>query len=310
MHYVAQLTDHRGKTRLTLRDYDALQTGGYALVIDGFAEPPVCHRDGQRQTLTQDEFDALAKLVRKPGAALAPRADLFGGRSASNNAAIRRFEKARQKVEPVRPRRGGIFRTIGDGDESRYAFQPSSAFKFCLIERLESPMPLSLIDLIAGASTVPWALPTDAPSMPSYTSAAMSMAITDWPELPAEPPFNLTAVQAPPVEGMHVRVRSLAVEARHVRARVTIRNNTSEPRTIAYFTLHVGDRSWKAVRYRQHMSRRRGSLWKAPTFTSHEHVVVSGNASVSGLLLFPRPKVEGDVEATVRPHVLVQQIAH
>lgn len=106
---VARITYREGKTEaLTLDDYKALRFEDYAWVLDGLAAPPLCHHEGASTRLKPAEFRALAKLVRSPGVALPPSGGLFEGRSASNESAIRRFEAARSKVEPLRPRGGRV----------------------------------------------------------------------------------------------------------------------------------------------------------------------------------------------------------
>ncbi len=297
--YFARTIDHERRGRdITHAEYKALLGEEYAWVLDGTTNPPLCHRGKIRVPLKPAEFKALAMLIVKRGEELKPMEDLFGGESGSRKSAIKRFEVGREKVEPKpRPRGGGVFRTIGSGEARRFVFEPDADLKYCLIERAPVQVPSAT------------AAPARSRGLPPVDEAvALLHAVRSGAAQakPSRPAFTLTPIQAPDIEGIRVHVRSFALRGRHVRAIVTVTNRTTEPKVVSYFTLHVGDRSWKAFRHEARLSRR--PRLRATALSSHEQLVVSGNRAAMGILLFPRPRVEGDVEAQVRPHVVLQPV--
>jgi len=301
--YIACLTDREGKTKhLTLDDYKALRFEEYTWVLDGLAEPPICHRDGSHLKLRPAEFRALAKVVRSRGAALAPRSSLFEGLSSSNESAIRRFEKAREKVEPGQHRGGGAFRTVGDKEDRRYSFQPDPELKYCLVERLDPPVQLDSQGGVATGSPARWSLPDF-----SVLHSILALPASAEQLKPIGPVHKLIPKPAPPVEGITVLVHRLSLVGRHARARVTVSNATYEPKFVGYFTLHVGENSSRAVRYRPG-SRRRGAFSRARAYLEPEMLVVRARRAVVGFLFFRTPRLGGDTEASIRPHVVRTQV--
>jgi hypothetical protein len=293
--YVACLADRQRKDRyLTLNDYETLPFQDYAWVIDGFLVPPVCHRDGSRVKLTLAEFTALAKLVRRPGVAMEPRRELFEG-SNSVDSAIRRFEKARKKVEPRGARRDErSFCAVRHGEEMRYVFQPSHELRYCLVERLDP-----------GVSVSPRGVETSglqaAPPPRSWTAFDLSAFLPRGEQVKRKAECHLIPKPTPAVEGIRVHVRAFSFVGRYVRARVNVSNATSEPKFVSYFTLHVGETSSRAVRCKP--SNRRPGLSRA-THLEPVMLVVDAHRAVAGSLFVSRVRVTGDGEATVRPHVV------
>jgi hypothetical protein len=294
------MIDHEGPERgITRAEYKVLRAKEYAWVLDGLTNPLLCLRGKIHVPLKADEFKALALLIVRRDEVLKPKEDLFGDEQLTRKTAIKRLEVARRKVEPKARRGGGVFRTIGSGEARCFMFDPDPDLKYCLIERLDPKVP---VPLAAGnVSARSWGLPPDADRL-----SAVALDFLHAHAKLSEPAYKLTPLQAPDVEGIRVRVHSFAVLGRHVHARVTVTNQTPEPKVVASFRLYVGDRHWKAIRHEARLSRRRRV--RATALNSHEQLVVSGNRAAIGVLVFPRPQVEGDVEAQVRPRVVLQRV--
>jgi len=264
-------------------------------VIDGFRVPPVCYRDGDHVELKSAEFAALAKLVRLTRLALKPK-DLFEG-SNSDQSAIRRFEEARRKIEPAAPRGQGSFRSIRDGEEKRYVFQPGRGLRYCLVERLDEPVvQVALRDPRANSARVDgrWAPFDLAAFLPQGGLARRA------------PTIKLVSKPGPVVEGIRVHVRLFAFIGQYVRAHVTVSNTAPEPKFVSHFTLHVGEDASRAVRCRPSNRRR---LVGSTVHLEPELLPVHGRGSVSGSLFFPRPRVLDETAAAIRPHVVSLPVA-
>lgn len=292
------MTDAEGESRVDRKRYEALlrRVADYDWIMDGVAVPPVVRRGRNQTTLTSEEFEVLARLIRKRGARV-PFSEVkkvFG--SMSDTTAEKRFNGARAKVEPFsgdkkETRASRSFGHEGALPDREYAFQPLGSLVFALIEPIrESP-----------------AATASAPTAATDKSAVVSLPPVGRPYLSAMveevfgPPLHLAFRDSEaPNADVRVHVETCQPYANEVVMLVTVENRGLEQQIIDRFELEVGDLSYGAHRAKRQRRRRR--IRSKPEPLPTRNVAIAPGGIVQGLLAFARPESGGD--AVVHARVL------